>query len=539
MENNQVQKPCAVQKIETSQGFSVVYKERFLYSKYSPSKLIISTIKQLQLQSGTIVLCNSPLLGYGLQELLQKLPDDCLLVLCEADATLYAFTLKELSSFFSQSDNKLLFPSPDELSGLPVTLYNLNTTGKYRRVISLDFSAATQFNKSFYDKLYEGCTSSIMTWWKNRLTLTKFGRRYSRNFFENLHYLADSKPITSFFCSIEKPIIVFGAGQSTQTFLDHNKINADDFFILCADTALQPLVKNGVIPDGVFIEEAQSIISKAFIGMPQNIHIFAGLSSIPNITHNANAQNLSFFFTEYAQTAFLTKLKNKSFMPPSNLPFGSVGLTAVYYALKFRKNDSIPIYVTGLDFSYSAGITHTKGALSHILHLITGNRLLGLANYNAAFAYGTEKFIDKSGNQFITTPSLKSYAQTFNSIFSAEKNIFDAGESGMPLQIPHRLPDNQNHNRYKQTVNQAHPIEELKAFIFEYLSEEHKALLELKALLTGKTKLKGTKLLEEITKIAEPREYLYLHFADGWKFSTEQSFLNRIRTEIDFFLKII
>ena len=72
-----------------------------------------------------------------------------------------------------------------------------------------------------------------------------------------------------------------------------------------------------------------------------------------------------------------------------------------------------------------------------------------------------------------------------------------------------------------------------------YLSNERKSLEYLRDLLTGKTELKDDELMSEIRKVAEPREYLYLHFADGYKFSMNQSFLNRIRTELDFFLKYL
>ena len=35
------------------------------------------------------------------------------------------------------------------------------------------------------------------------------------------------------------------------------------------------------------------------------------------------------------------------------------------------------------------------------------------------------------------------------------------------------------------------------------------------------------------------REYLYLHFPDGYRVSTDTAFLKRVRAEADFFLKQI
>lgn len=555
MEEINNKKPCAVQKIETSQGFSVSYKEHFLYSKYNPSKNIISAIENLQILPGTIILCCSPLLGYGIKDLLQKLAENCLVILCEAEDALYDFS--EAEGILISSDSRVLAIPPKKLSELPLEIYRLAKSGLYKRVIRLDLSAGVQFNSDFYNRLFSTSSNSLMTFWKNRITLTKFGRRYSKNLFENLHYLSKTKPIADFFGSIDKPIIVFGAGESTQGLINRLQLNVitnevkqsipKDFYILCADTALQPLLKNGIRPDGVFIEEAQSVIMKAFIGALKaspsgSTRIFAGLSSLPNLVHKAGSENTSFFFTEYAEGSFFNSLKQKAFVPPANLPFGSVGLTAVYYALKFRKNEDVPVFVAGLDFSYSIGLTHTKGALSHILRLIHANRLVPPQNYAAAYGLGSEKICGKKGRTVITTPTLKSYAVMFQSFFAGRKNLFDAGESGIYLGLPSAEVDcfvadaPRNDSKVCETEGRSNPYEKE---LSDFLAGERRALEELRNLLTGHTELKGEELLEEIKKLASPREYLYLHFADGCQFSSSQSFLNRIRTEIDFFLKYL
>ena len=137
----------------------------------------------------------------------------------------------------------------------------------------------------------------------------------------------------------------------------------------------------------------------------------------------------------------------------------------------------------------------------------------------------------------------------FKSFFAGEKNLFDAGESGIDLGLPHtymncliaNAPRNNKTSeadaiRHCEAIGRGNPYtNEIKTF----LQNERNALEKLRDLLTGKTELKDKELFEEIKKIAEPREYLYLHFPDGYKFSVEQSFLNRIRTEIDFFLKLL
>ena len=390
-DNNQ--KPCFVQ---TSQGFSVSYKNHFLYSKYNPSKVIVQTIEKLQVLPGTVFLCFSPVLGYGLTELLQKLQKDCLVFLIEADSELFVLARTQIT--FSSYKDKVSFISCDELANFPVKLYEMARTGKYKRVVRLDFSAGTQFFSNFYDNFTSACTNSIMTFWKNRLTLTKFGRHYSYNFFRNLKNLPNSVPITNYIHKIENPILLLGAGQSLDS-LFLQKIDFSQYFIICVDTALQPLLKRNILPDAVFIEEAQSIILKAFIGIPHNkkIHYFAGLSSVPYLCEKTGLENISFFTTKYDDTSFIKKYLNLSIMPPENPPFGSVGLTSFYYALKFRKTNDVPVFFAGLDFSYSAGKTHAKGTLAHIQNLhqrvvreVAGVDVVGLAALHQVQGHGGE-----------------------------------------------------------------------------------------------------------------------------------------------------
>ena len=540
----QNEKPCLV---ETPQGFSVFYRNKFLYSKYAPARSICQTIEKLALLPGTLFLCCSPVLTYGLSELLSKLDDSSFCLLCEFDSQLDAFS-RERPDFSKIKDMKkaarLTLP---ELQQLPVILNQPSYTtmegrqllpaGTFKRVIRLDFSAGTQFHNELYDELTAACTTAIMTFWANRMTLVKFGRKYSQNFFKNLKILAQTSPIKNFFGSVSKPIIVFGAGESTDKGIKKIKDKADDFFIICADTALQPLLKNGIKADAVFVEEAQSVIKKAFIGTKNNkTRLFAGMSAAANLYKIFGKERLSFFTTKYSSASFLKRLSDKKIIPPMNEAFGSVGLTALYYALRFRSSEDIPVFIYGLDFSYSAGLTHAKGSMAVAERHIRSTRLLPPASYAAAFNTLAEKVLSKDGRCFYTTRTLKNYAELFKGLFCGIKNLFDSSDCGINLNLPYKEPQADN------TVISA-PLQPLpfsneeKKVIQNYLLEEKKILERLRDLLTGKEKLTAEEQRNQITKLASEREYLFLHFADGINFKYETSFLKRIRTEIDFFLK--
>ncbi len=529
--NSNIIKPCLVQ---TAQGFTVSYREKFLYSKYNPSKAILNIIENLNIQPQTIVLCISPLLPYGIKKLSQKLPDDCIMLACEYESQLYKFMLENVKAqdfsnvknFSYLTRNELLELGP-LLSKKKVTLqsgFTLPQPGSFRRIMRLDFSAGSQFNADLYDKVIENATNALMTFWANRVTLVKFGRKYCSNFFKNLIYCADTGttvPIQKYFASVEKPIIVFGAGESLQEgvdFIKKSKGKAGGFFIICADTALQPLIAQGIIPDGVFIEEAQNVICKCFIGTQnQNIHIFAGLSSVHSLTRYFKPEQISYFTTEFTQASFIDRFEKEGILPPKNHPFGSVGITAYYYANVFRKNASVPVYTYGLDFAYSAGRTHTKGAMADNARFMNSSRIKNDANFGAAFCEPAVK----NGNMF-TTPILQRYADLMMALRQAQ---------GPQTQI--QGPQTQKHDGVPELVEGQ--SQKLK----NYLQKEKESLEELKALLTGEKQVPPEELEREITALVTEREYLYLHFPDGHKFVYTQSFLNRIRIEVDYYLKVL
>ena len=78
-----------------------------------------------------------------------------------------------------------------------------------------------------------------------------------------------------------------------------------------------------------------------------------------------------------------------------------------------------------------------------------------------------------------------------------------------------------------------------KISLADILKKEREALEELKALLTGEKQIDADERQKEITRLITEREYLYLHFPDGHRFVYTQSFLNRIRIEVDYYLKVL
>ena len=574
--------------VQTEGGISVLYKGRYLYSKYAPEKAIKRTVLSKPVAPGTLVLACSPVLCLCLAELCASLPENCFVLGCEFDAVLYDFSLK----YIPHDIARFAMLSPDELPKLPFMLTKrraetksgafLPPAGTFRRVLRADFSAGTQFFPQHYAALTEAAENAVMRFWKNRVTLIKFGRRFSRNLFRNIARLPRSCPIENLAQSVEKPIIVFGAGESMEKTARSIRSVQSAFYIVAADAALAPLFRFGIEPDAVVCEEAQSVIAPFFLGANgKRFRVFAGITSWPKLFDLSDG-TICYFSPHYDDTAFFDSLVVRRILPCIMPPLGSVGLTATKIALMLRKTDRVPVFVTGLDFSYRAGTTHARGSAPHTARLASSFRISPAANYEAAFGCSMQKIIGKDGSPFFTSPALLSYVQTFRAYFSESPNLFDAGTTGIELGILQKDADElireivntvgAERDRRKKDANGAETIvgqkdseddiartgtdekavHEEKTFtertafserkalsVRNFYEKEECALERLKNILSSGRNMSEDERRVEIEKLLAAREYLYLHFPDGLKASFDLSFLKRVRAEIDFFIKDI
>lgn len=585
MESNN--EPCL---IPARQGNTVQFQSKFLYSKYDPSKTIISDISNRQFLPGTLVLCFSPCLFYGIDELMEKLPENCVALGIECDKTLHEFTKKfadearRKTKVYANDDTQnkstlkqFIYVPYEDIVHIPELLNTRNAhfsdgtslpeKGVLRRCVAINFSAGVSFHADFYASLEFSCSNAISLFWKNRMTLTKFGRKYSRNLIRNLatHALFGIS-FKKLYNTVTKPILVCGAGESVENTAKKLLCARNDFYVIAADAAFATLTAFGIVPDAVVCEEAQVAIAPAFIGFKnienmadkRSVTVFAGISSWHGIYQEIGKNaRLAYFSTKYDDTKFFSSLAETDFFPPEMQPLGSVGLTATEIALRLRKNDDVPIFISGLDFSYSIGKTHAKNAPAHIRSLFSANRITPIENYNAAFGLGCEIFqtenTEKSGNsgkKFATSVALKGYAEIFSRFFYGRKNLFDCRETGLSLRLEKKDLDGEKDFFTAEEKDRKNALpnlsandksengeENLKTEICHWLKNEISALENLREILIGKTKIPADNINNEIMKILDCREYLYLHFPDGFLAQTNPSFLKRVRAEIDFFIK--
>ncbi|MGL1891869.1 MAG: DUF115 domain-containing protein [Spirochaetaceae bacterium] len=411
-----VDKPLLV---ETSKGMSIKYKNRLLYSKYDPLKSVLKLIDNLKFQEDTIYIFTSPLLGYGLKELQNRIPNSSMLLQLELDSLLYSI---------SNNKNDIIIIR----NGFDfISILNKLNFSTFKRCELINLNGGYELHKSEYDNILQILLKQLHTYWKNRYTLTQMGHLWIKNSIKNLPYLDKSKPYTEI--KTNKPIVIIGAGESTEKILDLLITYREKVFILCVDTALQILLEYDITPDVVLALEAQFYNLPDFYGAKdKNIDIIYDLSSYPGVLRNLTG-NKYHSITKFSDSNLLTKIKNMGISDEMLPPLGSVGITAIYIGLKIAKNS---IFLAGLDFAYRRGKTHSKGSPYHISSLIGWNKLNPGDSYINCLKRPLQDVKNKVGDIENTDTILYEYSLYAKELLCGTNNIFDLTQNGMDLGVP-------------------------------------------------------------------------------------------------------
>ena len=525
----------------------------------------MAQIASLQIPDSTLILCLSPVLGYGLKELAEKLPASSYILALECDQVLMRFSLDhcDFSPFAHQRFSYIRTDSIAEvlkkIEALPLF--------PFKKCIALSCSGGVQLNQTFYDEVRLYADEIISRFWKNRITLMHLGRNYAHNTFRNLLSLVrslasspESSPAESpAWCvpssksnfrlltgdeRIRKPLLVVGAGPSLDTARDFIIKNRNSFFLLAVDAAAAALLPD-IRPDAIVLVESQYWIDSAFIGLHKyGIPVFADLTASPRALQ-ACGGSVHFFCTEYARLRYLERLY-QTLQPLILPPMGSVGLTALQLALSLAA-PHLPVLHTGLDFAWQNGLTHAAGS-SPIKKLFAEiNRTE--SPYKLSVSTGMQRISGKQGLSYWTTPVLSGYAELYRHAFAGNERVIDIGTEGCFLNG--RQTDMTEAERIltdagKSNINadgslfdsacKSDTANERYEALCGYLTGEAEALTILNDHLQGKRPI-SEHIMEQL--FAE-RDYLYSHFPDAARgYSLDLGFLKRAGIELRYLLKIL
>ena len=550
-------------EIPARRGFSLSYNGKTLLSRIDPVTQAERLAAELKLGEATLYLCPSPLYGYGLPLLLERLSEtghNSAILCLEFDEGLFKLSEKAMAenrekfSPFANDKNLALIRvfSPED-----ACFFVRKTWGgrRFRRVESIHFGGGWQLFPQLYGQAEALLGREISLEWGNAMTLIRLGRLYTKNFIQNLSCFCKSGNAALDFGAL--PTLVLGAGPSLDPVLDGlsslwgGRIPQPpdrNFRIVCVDSCLAALNERGIRPDLVVILESQHWNLRAFIGLGWGeINAALDLSSLP-ASARLQWSNTYFYTTAWTELRLFARLEKEGLLPRRIAPLGSVGLSAVALALGCSLG---PVLTAGIDFSYTLDACHARSTPGHRDLETRQNRLKGFSASATAFRDGTFSAVSKTGKKVRCDPAMRNYRELFEKEFGAESRLYDIEGPGLPLGVKPVSPNEafailngssevSGGLRTQAEKRRLTPDEKQRSQkMIRFIRREMDYLKAIKEILSGISSLGQARLGE----LLETADYLWAHFPEcaGAGLSgppvDDLSFLKRVRIEIEPFLK--
>jgi hypothetical protein len=381
-------------------------------------------------------------LGYGLAELLDRLPPRCAVLCVEADQGV----MRAAMDSPLPSDPRLLVVRAADEEAVREALRRLGGPGvggpgpgapRFRRVVEAPLCAGYRLDPARYAQFRRVLEEEIRRGWQNRLTLISLGSLQGRNLVANLGRLPAARDFSAL--SSGFPAVVAGAGPSLDQSVPLLCRWRPRILLVAADTALPALAARGLSPDLVVALEAQWANVRDFFpcggGGIAPAALACDLTSHPAVPR-IFAGRTFFFSSRYADLSVFERLGAAGLLPSPFPALGSVGVAAVRAALHVTSG---PVFVTGLDFSVPGLTTHARGTPQHLAMLIGAARLrpVGQDTWAALCARRLVRVAGKGGEEVATDHVLQSYRDTLRRLLAPQAGrVRDIGARGIDLGVP-------------------------------------------------------------------------------------------------------
>ena len=392
----------------TGRGLTV-FDERYLYSRIDPRRRPAALAREAVLESHCLYIIPSPLLAYGIPELIERISHDSHILAFEVSQQRFKLCSSHIEKDVL-SNRKVSFLRVSDTPSLEKILDDLGPW-RFRKTLRIDLNAGSQSAHELYEELCRFISDYLATYWRNRYSLQQLGRNWIKHIYANILSAGSHRQIES----SERPVIVIGAGPSLESVLDFLKSNQEKLTIWATDTAVGTLLESGIDPDLICVMETQAWNHLDFHDCEgKNIPFLADISSYPN-SIALSSGSYTFFSSQFTKLNFLRRI-SQSFKQIICIPaLGSVGLAAVYMALKLNSG---PVLLAGLDFAYKPGKTHARGSSLHRWQLSKMSRTRTLPGWNATMRRDRAMYPDIHDRPISSDRILIGYAELFRSRFA-------------------------------------------------------------------------------------------------------------------------
>jgi len=380
----------------------LTWKGRRVRSPGESPQTVARKVPEPPLRPGSLFFVPSPLEGWGLDVLLDRLPAEAAVVVFEKDRELAQRCASGWTGFLgSRAQDPRLFHLEEDSEEAVRTLFRKLPLTILRRCEFLTFSGAWMVHAERYRQIFARLEEGLTRWWSNRITGVYLGPLWVRNLFDNLAAKTTQwDPWPNWGSDV---VLVCGAGTTLEEVLPWACRHRSSLRLLAADTALPVLKAWNLVPDAVVCLEAQHANLRDFAGWRgAPVPLFADLTSFPPGTRVFSTPP-HWFVSEFADIALWDRWPWTEAEVPRVPPMGSVGVVAAWVAWRLSRG---PVILAGLDFSFPPGKTHARGAPALASLTASTNRLRPMEQVSSWERPGSHP----TASGWLTTPVMEGYA---------------------------------------------------------------------------------------------------------------------------------
>ena len=343
-------------------------------------------------------------LGYGVKEVLLQRNFIRNVIIIENDPGIFLQALKYTDLSDLLSDSKVIIglcPETAESFMQPV-----NKAIAFEETQLLDHKTITALARAAYDNLRTMVYDYVNTYNVSGATMLQYGKTIVLNRFEHLKTMGHNylfETLLDKFQSI--PAYIVAAGPSLDKNIHLLRKVQGRAVIICVDTALPSMLKNGIPPDFVtsidYKENTYEKIAHVIKEIPDRTGLFVYSWTGPKVVKNFPGSRKFFLLTESGMDQWFSKLVNGS-----KFFAGSSSVANLNFITAKLLGCSSIIFV-GQDLAYGSGHSHSKDAILSVQDKVKESLVTG---QDIVWVKGVE------GGQVPTTRGMKIALDVFESL---------------------------------------------------------------------------------------------------------------------------
>ncbi|PIU67625.1 MAG: hypothetical protein COS84_04400, partial [Armatimonadetes bacterium CG07_land_8_20_14_0_80_40_9] len=244
-----------------------------LHSAYEPKKEAERLIESYDLKDKKIIVVLGLGLGYHLEELIEKVPEDTHIWVVEVrkdifKAYLQSFDLGKALSF----KNLQFFVGKIEFISLLTYIQGFFQPKNFGlgQLLIINHSPSFQLDSSYYQDFSKQLRDSIYFHLICANTNIAISCNWAKNSWENILEVLKNPPVKNLFGKFkDKPAIVVSGGPSLDKDIDKLSWAKGKTVLICLGTTFRPLLKKGIIPDLVVAIDSGPLHIKYFEGIEE------------------------------------------------------------------------------------------------------------------------------------------------------------------------------------------------------------------------------------------------------------------------------